>query len=1099
MGTAGGVIGEFRLPPGVRGEAHPRRGGRTRPEVVAAGGVAAGRVDRREELPPQARWALHATAPSEGSWASRVNGSAPELVEAANAHLDGDRNPLGAAVVACLLGDEATPDLDGPVAAWVDAHGLVFAAQAVVELAGIVVLRYQDGDGVPRRAVRRRVSQDAVARGVVGGRLVRSLLAVCPDDVHAEVVAALAGLRGSPVGRLAVSYLVPTEAAWVEEVVTEVLAGPRHSPDGRVVLLSVGAVDQLQRLLRLEWVLWHVTTPEVLHTALDVMGHDLLPVLERLLELPLRGHEAVLDVIASMPGDGPFQFLLPRIKQRYARSALMGLSLRDPERALRLLDAETAGRPSTSEAARLLRALVVRFRDVDPTEVPERVRAALERVRAAHRGVPEAGVDELPRVLVSPPWEVKRRPAEPEVVPGVEPPAGRALVWEPGERETWSAVGAGVRTPAEWAALVRDYRAGELRWRHEEPPLFVGGPEDEVRPLLADWTPDPRGAERWGRPLVARFGLEALPQALALARARPATLAELVLPCATPEVAGLVADWLVRVRSARPVARRWLERHGLVAARLLVPVAVGPAGARRRAAENALRQTPEHAMTAARERGERVASVVAAALAVDPLDVLPARVPAVPAWLDEDALPQLLLRGGERALPPRAARNVLVVLALSTPDEPYAGLDQVRRACDPTSLARFAQEVFELWRLSGMPAKEGWALTGLGLVGDDEVVRELSPLIRMWPAEGGHARAATALDVLARLGTDVALLHLGDLARRVRHKGVRTGAQARLDEVATSRGLTPEQLADRLVPDFGLSPEGSLVLDYGPRRFTVGFDEQLTPHVTGPDGKRLKSLPKPGARDDRVLAPEAQRRFAALKKDVRTAAVGQIARLEQAMLAGRTWSAEEFTALFAHHPLVWHLARRLVWITESGLAFRLAEDRTLGDLNESPVVLGPDERVALAHPMGLGDDLEAWAELLADYEVLQPFPQLGRPVHRLTAEEAGATALVRFHDRVAPHGKVLGLLRKGWEHDGLGNGGVIDRVRRPLPDGRAVVVGLDPGVDRDHDPAQDEQRITEVRLADHSPTAEGERVHRFGTADPVALSEALGDLDGLIR
>ncbi|WP_440898977.1 DUF4132 domain-containing protein, partial [Actinosynnema sp.] len=257
--------------------------------------------------------------------------------------------------------------------------------------------------------------------------------------------------------------------------------------------------------------------------------------------------------------------------------------------------------------------------------------------------------------------------------------------------------------------------------------------------------------------------------------------------------------------------------------------------------------------------------------------------------------------------------------------------------------------------------------------------------------------------------------------------------------------------------------------------------------------------PKPGARDNRVLAPEAPRRYAALKKDVRTAAAGQVIRLEQAMLTGRTWSAEEFTALFARHPLVWHLARRLVWTTGAGRAFRLAEDRTLSDLREAPVELGPEDRVALAHPMGLGDDLAAWAELLADHAVLQPVPQLGRPVHRLTEEEAGATALVRFHDRPVPRGKVLGLLRSGWEHDGRGNGGVIDRVQRPLPDGRAVVVGLDPGVDREHDPAQDEQRITEVWITDHGPTAEGERVHRFGTADPVALSEVLGDLDGLIR
>ncbi|KJS51024.1 hypothetical protein VM98_39430, partial [Streptomyces rubellomurinus subsp. indigoferus] len=89
------------------------------------------------------------------------------------------------------------------------------------------------------------------------------------------------------------------------------------------------------------------------------------------------------------------------------------------------------------------------------------------------------------------------------------------------------------------------------------------------------------------------------------------------------------------------------------------------------------------------------------------------------------------------------------------------------------------------------------------------------------------------------------------------------------------------------------------------------------------------------ARDDAELAPAERKRFAALKKDVRTVAGDQIRRLEDAMVSGRSWTAEEFAQLFVGHPLLWHLVRRLVWLAEAdgtATAFRVAEDRTLADV-----------------------------------------------------------------------------------------------------------------------------------------------------------------------
>lgn len=58
------------------------------------------------------------------------------------------------------------------------------------------------------------------------------------------------------------------------------------------------------------------------------------------------------------------------------------------------------------------------------------------------------------------------------------------------------------------------------------------------------------------------------------------------------------------------------------------------------------------------------------------------------------------------------------------------------------------------------------------------------------------------------------------------------------------------ELEDRLVPDLGLDDSGSLPLDFGPRQFTIGFDETLKSFVRGTSGSRLKDLPKLNRSDD---------------------------------------------------------------------------------------------------------------------------------------------------------------------------------------------------------------------------------------------------------
>ena len=457
-------------------------------------------------------------------------------------------------------------------------------------------------------------------------------------------------------------------------------------------------------------------------------------------------------------------------------------------------------------------------------------------------------------------------------------------------------------------------------------------------------------------------------------------------------------------------------------------------------------------------------------------------------WADPAALPQILTRGRDRALPAAATRRLLHLLAKRAPE-----VADVRGFCDRHSLAEFSWALFECWFGRGAPTKHNWAMAQLGLIGNDTTVRRLSPLIRLWPGEGGTSRARAALDVLAGIGSDVALTHLFELTRRGRYKGLKGAATRTIDAIAAARGISPDALADRAVPDFGLDDQGTLVLDYGPRQFTVSFDQQLVPLVAEANGKTRKSAPKPGPNDDPALAPAAHALFTGLKKDLRTIADQEIKRLELAMTTRRSWTPDEFHALFVVHPLLGHITRRLVWITDTGTAFRVAEDRTYADVADDPFTPAPDARISIAHPLLLDGALSAWTELFADYEILQPFEQLARPVYQLTSAERAAHRLARVEGLVLPYGKAKGHSQGRWESlnpDGTSAGGWL--ARRD-PAGLYVVAGLTPGLYYYGYADGDEQKISTF-WAGPAPADSPTGTVPLGDVDPVTMSEAVHDL-----
>ena len=476
---------------------------------------------------------------------------------------------------------------------------------------------------------------------------------------------------------------------------------------------------------------------------------------------------------------------------------------------------------------------------------------------------------------------------------------------------------------------------------------------------------------------MLHFGLKGLPGLVNSLARYPQEALPITNYFAASELAPAVARAFNKLKTLRQDARSWLLKYPEHAITGLLPAALGKAGEAQDNARAALRMLTENGHQpllqeiARRYNQPEVTDAVNALLALDPLDNHPTKIPTLPAFYQPSLWTRPVLKANAQSLPDSALLHLGEMLRFPQEEALYPGLLQVKDACTADSLAEFAWDLFTAWQTAGAPSKESWAFTALGVLGNDDTARKLTPLIRAWPSESQHKRATVGLDILAAIGSDIALMQLNGIAQKLKFKALQERAKEKIADIAESRELTVAELEDRLAPDLGLDDNGSLLLDFGPRQFTVSFDETLKPFMRDASGSRLKDLPKPNKSDDESRSNDAVNRYKLLKKDARTVAAQQVARLESAMCLRRRWSLENFQLFLVEHPLVRHLTRRLIWgvySTENELlaCFRVAEDNSYSTADDDLFTLPEgDISVGIPHVLEISPtDAAAFGQLL---------------------------------------------------------------------------------------------------------------------------------------
>lgn len=1016
-------------------------------------------ADVRDDAVSAIRTAISDTHRAELDAIVGYRGMIEELAVAARRFLaPGGNDPLGAAVIAGLdLVTDARP-VDW-VDFWMADYGFEFAALAVMRSPRWAFSFWSSSDYPGPRSLR-HLDRFGLARRM------RERLTQIESAAYDSAMSALDAARDTAQARCAAAFMFPTNQQWVTEACRTPI-GLSEDRSRLELLTSVDSIDDVHRLLfATRGASYYQDYRHILPTLVDRFGDALVPTLGRLLREYLSKERVgvVAEALACLPGDAAFETLLTYSGREGIRPGLARAIQNFPERSRRIL-----GERDDELSRELL-----------GDAVPEPAVSSADCV--------------LPELLATPPWKrAAKVPSPPRPPHPVSAPAPE-VVWTEQEIAVVRRMTERPSSPRfSWAEIERKcVESGEWTWYKD---ILVSGPDHLVQKFIASgWTPqwDPYYAG-WLLVGLRRFGIRLDYLALASAE-KSRSPVDYVGPIRSELIATHVAQWLCgKSRTYVAAARSYLHRHGSAIAPYLLPAAAGAATNTRAAAHTALRYvaargSAEEVVEAVRRHDPDAVALVTAVLAVDPLLLLPKRVPRLPDWARSALATPVRLADGGR-LSSDAVESVAVMLMMSGPVLPYAGVTQLAELCDVRSLDAFSWALFDAWWSFGAPGAHKWALDALAWFADDESVDRIAEMVKAWPSQGRGGRIPHGLDVLSTIGTDHALLTLFRLSKKGRSKPLKDKAAERLSEIAVSRGLSDEQMADRLIPDLGLDDASATVFDYGPRRFTVGFDEQLQLVVRDQDGARLKSFPKPGVRDDAEVAAESHRRFTRLKREARVVAKEQLPRLETAMIHEHRWTAAEFELIFVNHPVMVHLARRLVWgqFDESGAltaTFRIAEDRSYADAEDDAAMLDPGLPVGIVHP--LHGSLAGWAEVFADYEIVQPFPQVSRDVTAATAEDLADKRLRRFDDARAETFALLGLASRGWVVGEALDGPLRHDISRPAPRGRAVSIWMDPGIP--FDPREIDTQTIQVEVSEGT----------FGDLGAVFTSEVVTDITAVL-
>jgi hypothetical protein len=278
-------------------------------------------------------------------------------------------------------------------------------------------------------------------------------------------------------------------------------------------------------------------------------------------------------------------------------------------------------------------------------------------------------------------------------------------------------------------------------------------------------------------------------------------------------------------------------------------------------------------------------------------------------------------------------------------------------------------------------------------------------MFRKIPGRGPRSRKAAnaclyALSVMP--GTEP-IFQLSRLGLRVKGTQPQGDIGKALETASRRIGLTREGIEEISVPTYGLDNNGrfqQMIGGYTAEIRIIGTTSTEIRWLTQED-KAQKSPPLSVKKDhaDELKAVRT------IQTEIRKMLPAQRDRLEQLLIADRSWDVATWRERYIDHPLLAQMTRRLIWHFQppggEGI-LAIPYKGSLVDLHDCPLDPLPDgTRVRLWHPLGFDPEtVLQWRAWLEERAISQPFKQAHREIYVLTDAELVTTT---YSNRFAAH------------------------------------------------------------------------------------------------
>lgn len=271
---------------------------------------------------------------------------------------------------------------------------------------------------------------------------------------------------------------------------------------------------------------------------------------------------------------------------------------------------------------------------------------------------------------------------------------------------------------------------------------------------------------------------------------------------------------------------------------------------------------------------------------------------------------------------------------------------------------------------------------------------------------------------LGNIGSDCALAQLALMKVKVKFGTAQNSIEKALVKLAGKLGVSPDELGEMSVPDYGLTEVGrheeklgdyTAVLEVDGRKPSITFKNH--------EGKAMKSVPVAVKRDFEQDLKELRGNA----KDLEKMLSAQRERLDNIFLAQKTWPLALWRERYLDHPVVGMLARRLIWwfMVEGKETAAIWLDGNLLMPDGTPLELYGDTTVRIWHPIECStEEVLAWRRFLFEHMVQQPFKQAHREIYLLTdAERTTRIYSNRFASHVIKQHQFSSLCAaRGWKN-----------------------------------------------------------------------------------